>query len=422
MNTLLTREELAAQCEAWRAQNVKIVFTNGCYDVLHSGHVELLQAARAMGDILIVAINSDASVRRLKGPTRPVNGEEARAFVLAALGCVDAVCVFEEDTPVETIAVLRPDIHVKGGDYRPDDLPEAATVRAHGGEIRIVPLREGYSTTNTLKKLSALQHGQNFRAVIIIPARWASTRFPGKPLAELGGKTVIERVVEAALQTSAEKPVWVATDDDRIAETIERSFLPHDARVARTDASCATGTDRLAQSLRDVFPQKNENEHRVVVNLQGDEPFVQARHVDALIELMRADRELPMATLATPMPTSQEADPNVVKAVRAHNGDALYFSRAAIPLRRDASDAPQPLLRHIGIYAYTADWLKKMAQLPSSPLEETEKLEQLRALENGQKIRLAVVEGVVNIAIDTPDDLRAAQHYLGTVEIDRTSE
>jgi len=132
----------------------KTVFTNGVFDVLHAGHVRYLAAARELGDLLIVGVNSDASVRRLgKGANRPVNRLEDRAFVLEGLRSVDAVVAFEEDTPEALIAALRPDIHVKGGDYRVEDLPEARIVHSYGGEVVILPLLEGRSTTNTLRRL-----------------------------------------------------------------------------------------------------------------------------------------------------------------------------------------------------------------------------------------------------------------------------
>lgn len=419
MLKILSRAELQNRAEQWRAAGRKIVFTNGCYDVLHAGHVQLLQAAKGFGDVLVLGLNSDASVRRLKGETRPVNGQEARAFVLAALECVDAVCIFEEDTPVETIEALRPNIHVKGGDYVPDDLPEAAAVRAGGGEVRIVPLLQGFSTTGTLAKLKTWRDTANeaFAAHIVIPARYGSTRFPGKPLADLNGRTVIERVVAAALRTSAQKPVWVATDDDRIAAVVEERFASDEARVARTSPDCATGTDRIAEALAQVCPEQGrpESAGRVaIVNLQGDEPFLDPAHVDALIELMRADATLLMATLAVPITDlEQETDPNVVKVACAQNGDALYFSRSTIPFAREGS---AQRLRHIGIYGYGTQWLLRMAGLPPTPLEETEKLEQLRALENGVTVRVAVVKNVVPIAIDTPEDLSKAQAYLKSIE------
>lgn len=401
-----TREELASQLKARKAAGEKIVFTNGCFDLLHVGHIDLLQRARDMGDFLVVGLNSDASVQRLKGPNRPIHPQDARARVMAALGCVDAVVVFEEDTPVETIEILKPSIHVKGGDYWPEDLPEATAVRAGGGEVRIVPFVEGFSTTRALEKQATVAATQ---AVIVIPARYGSTRFPGKPLVELAGQTVISRVVRATLQTTASKPVLVATDDIRIAVEISANFSSQDAVAVMTSPDCHTGTDRLAEAIREQF---GEPEYRlVVVNVQGDEPFIEPEHIDSLISLMNEDAGLQMATLATPiLDKALESDPNAVKAVISKEGKALYFSRSPIPFDRNGQGAT--LHRHLGIYAYDARWLLKMAALPPSPLEEIEKLEQLRALENGAAIGIAVVENVVPIAIDTPQDLERAEIFL----------
>lgn len=134
----------------------KLVFTNGVFDILHVGHVRYLAAARMLGDLLIVGVNSDDSVRRLgKGPNRPINGAEDRCEVLRALRSVDAVIPFEEDTPERLIRALKPEVHVKGGDYRIEDLPEAAVVAEYGGEVRILPLVPGRSTTEALKRLGA---------------------------------------------------------------------------------------------------------------------------------------------------------------------------------------------------------------------------------------------------------------------------
>jgi rfaE bifunctional protein nucleotidyltransferase chain/domain len=130
----------------------RLVFSNGCFDLLHRGHVEILYAARSFGDALVVGLNSDASVRRLKGEGRPVVSEEDRAYVLAGLACVDAVALFDEDTPLELILALRPDVLVKGGDYAEDSIVGAAEVRAAGGEVRTVPLVAGRSTTNILER------------------------------------------------------------------------------------------------------------------------------------------------------------------------------------------------------------------------------------------------------------------------------
>jgi len=138
----------------WRAaQTGRVVFTNGVFDLLHPGHVDVLYGARACGDLLIVGINSDDSVRRLKGPARPVRSAADRAYLLAALAVVDCVAVFEQDTPLELIELLTPDVIVKGGDYDPDMVVGAVETRARGGSVVIIPLTPGHSTTATIAKL-----------------------------------------------------------------------------------------------------------------------------------------------------------------------------------------------------------------------------------------------------------------------------
>jgi len=130
-----------------------IVFTNGCFDLVHAGHVRSLEAAKAFGDVLVVGINSDDSVRRLKGPSRPVVPERDRAEVVASLRPVDYAVIFEDDTPIPTLEALEPDVHVKGGDYRVEDLPETPVVRAHGGRVEVVPFVEGLSTTDIIRRI-----------------------------------------------------------------------------------------------------------------------------------------------------------------------------------------------------------------------------------------------------------------------------
>lgn len=153
----MERSELAEELEKVKSAGKTVVFTNGCFDILHIGHVRYLQDARALGDVLVIGVNDDDSVRRLKGPDRPINYELDRAELLAAFECVDYVSLFDEDTPVELIQALRPDVHVKGGDYRPDDLPEAKVVRSYGGQVKIISFSitdtEGRSTTNVINKM-----------------------------------------------------------------------------------------------------------------------------------------------------------------------------------------------------------------------------------------------------------------------------
>jgi rfaE bifunctional protein nucleotidyltransferase chain/domain len=147
-------DAFAGFARALRAEGKRVVFTNGVFDILHVGHVRYLQAARALGDALLVGVNSDASVRRLKGPTRPMNPEDERAEVIAALACVDGACVFGEDTPHAMIAAVLPHVHAKGGDYAsPDALPETPLVRSLGGEVVILPMTPGRSTTGLLRRI-----------------------------------------------------------------------------------------------------------------------------------------------------------------------------------------------------------------------------------------------------------------------------
>lgn len=154
MATIFSRTDLEAFAADLRRSGRRVVFTNGVFDILHVGHVRYLQAARALGDALIVGINADASVRRLKGPTRPVNTENERAEVIAALSCVDGVCIFGEDTPHALIELVRPTIHAKGGDYQsPDALPETPLVRSLGGNVVILPLVQDRSTTRLIAKM-----------------------------------------------------------------------------------------------------------------------------------------------------------------------------------------------------------------------------------------------------------------------------
>lgn len=147
---IVRREDLPALLDARRARGERIVFTNGCFDVLHVGHARCLAEARALGDVLVVGLNSDRSVRALKGQYRPIVPEDERAEMLAHLACVDYVCIFDEDHPDALIEVVRPDVHAKGGDYNEEDLPEAPVVRKYGGRIAIMPLVVGKSTTNII--------------------------------------------------------------------------------------------------------------------------------------------------------------------------------------------------------------------------------------------------------------------------------
>ena len=153
---IMIREDLQRRCNIWRAAGQRIVFTNGCFDILHTGHIDYLAHAASLGSRLVVGVNSSASVSRLKGPERPLNSEADRALALAALLVVDAVCVFEEDTPLELIQLLQPDVLAKGGDYTPATIVGAGFVQEQGGEVAVIPFVEGYSTTNLIAKIRSL--------------------------------------------------------------------------------------------------------------------------------------------------------------------------------------------------------------------------------------------------------------------------
>lgn len=246
--------------------------------------------------------------------------------------------------------------------------------------------------------------------VVAIPARYASTRLPGKPLAALAGVSMVAHVARRALAAGA-REVWVATDDDRITAALE-GF--DGVRVAMTRADHASGTDRLAECAR----QAGWGDEDIVVNLQGDEPFAPAAGIRAVAATLAASGA-PMATLATPVEDAPTLfDPNVVKLVRNAQGDALYFSRAPIPWHRDAFARsrdvlpPGQWLRHIGIYGYRAGFLQRFAAMPPGTLEQVESLEQLRVLEAGFRIAVSLSPEPFPPGIDTPEDLARADALM----------
>lgn len=155
-NKIMSADELVRHCNMWRTKNYKIVFTNGCFDILHHGHLDLMAKAADQGNKLVVGVNSDASVKRLKGFERPINHEQDRAFQLASLLCVDAVYIFEEDTPADLIRMVKPDVLVKGGDYTIDTIVGADFVTANGGSVEIIPFVEGYSTSSLIQHIKKL--------------------------------------------------------------------------------------------------------------------------------------------------------------------------------------------------------------------------------------------------------------------------
>lgn len=240
--------------------------------------------------------------------------------------------------------------------------------------------------------------------VAIIPARYASTRFPGKPLAVLGGKPVIQRVYEQV--SSVVNEVHVATDDERIRQCVER-FGGH-AVMTRSDHK--SGTDRIEEAA-----EKTGTTADVIINVQGDEPFIQPSQIKTLMQLFdNADTQI--GTLGKPFDSMEAVlNPNSPKIVTDRQGFALYFSRSAIPFVRGTQQAEWltrfPYLKHLGIYAYRRDVLRQVTQLPQSPLEQAESLEQLRWLENGYRIRVGLTD-TETVGIDTPEDLERAEAFL----------
>lgn len=159
---LIEKNMVAETCAKIRSTGAKIVFTNGCFDILHVGHVRYLSAAKKLGDVLIVGLNTDASVKMLKGESRPVNNEKDRAEILLGLKAVDYVVLFGERTAENLIAQVKPDVYVKGGDYTIEQIPEARIVQSYGGTVKLIDFVSGYSTTGTIEKLAAaseINHG-----------------------------------------------------------------------------------------------------------------------------------------------------------------------------------------------------------------------------------------------------------------------
>ena len=235
------------------------------------------------------------------------------------------------------------------------------------------------------------------KIVGIIPARYASIRFPGKPLALLAGRPMILHVLDAARAAARLDAVVVATDDARIAEVVRSAG----GEAVETSPFAASGTDRLAEAARRISAD-------AYVNVQGDEPLMSPENVDRVVATLLAGSDRPLATLAIPMPASDANDPNVVKVAVARDGRALYFSRAAIPYFRQGAPAYR---KHLGLYAYRAATLAAVAQLPPSPLETAESLEQLRWLEAGYSLWVGEA-ATDSIGVDTPEDLARVESLL----------
>lgn len=238
----------------------------------------------------------------------------------------------------------------------------------------------------------------------VIPARYASTRFPGKPLAMLGGKTVIQRVYEQAASVLSE--VYVATDDERILSAVEA----FGGRAVMTRADHQSGTDRIEEAV-----EKTGTQADVIINVQGDEPFIQPSQIKTLMALFD-DPQTQIGTLGKRFDSMDAvSNPNSPKIVTDHRGFALYFSRSVIPFIRgietDEWLSHYPFLKHLGVYAYRRKVLAEVTRLPQGQLEKAESLEQLRWLENGYRIRVGLTD-VETVGIDTPADLERAEQFL----------
>jgi len=246
--------------------------------------------------------------------------------------------------------------------------------------------------------------------VAVIPARYGSTRLPGKALADVSGVPMVVRVWRQASKARFLSRVIVATDDERIVSVVREA-----GGIAEMTASThQSGTDRIAEVARQIPAD-------IYLNVQGDLPFIAPEDLDALAAPMRADASIPMATIATPIVDEDEwRNPNVVKVVCDDRANALYFSRSPIPFWRDGSALPAAALRHIGVYGSRRDFLLEFASWPPARLEQIEKLEQLRATERGHRIR--VVKSVApSLEIDTPEDLKRANDLQRANDLTRAS-
>ncbi|MBR1673147.1 MAG: 3-deoxy-manno-octulosonate cytidylyltransferase [Fretibacterium sp.] len=235
----------------------------------------------------------------------------------------------------------------------------------------------------------------------VIPARWASSRLPGKPLADLCGKPMIQHVYERAKLSDALSGVVVATDDERVLNAV-RAF---GGEAVMTSLKHPNGSSRAEEAAR-KYPMTAD----AVINIQGDEPLLNPMMIDEVAGAL-AEPEVTCATLCRPLAEEDRTNPNVVKVVMSRTGDALYFSRSLIPYPRHEPSVP--LYQHIGIYGYSVDFLRLYVTLPMTPLAEAESLEQLKVLEHGYKIRVKVTACLdPGRGVDTPEDLEFVRGCL----------
>ena len=238
------------------------------------------------------------------------------------------------------------------------------------------------------------------KVIGVIPARYASTRFEGKPLALLGGKPMVQHVYERAAESELLEQLIVATDDERIRDAV----IAFGGNVVMTSREHRSGTDRVAEAAASTDAD-------VIVNIQGDEPFVSPLVLDQLVRPFRGRPDLEMSTLCRRIDESAPlSDPNVVKVVRDRSGFALYFSRSLIPQPRNPS--AHVAWEHIGLYAYRREFLLRLSRMEPTPLEQAEGLEQLRVLENGHRIMVVSTENHIGLSVDTPEELERAKQRL----------
>ncbi|HZP82313.1 MAG TPA: 3-deoxy-manno-octulosonate cytidylyltransferase [Chthonomonadaceae bacterium] len=240
------------------------------------------------------------------------------------------------------------------------------------------------------------------RIVGLIPARLASTRLPDKPLLDILGWPMVRHVWERARRAQGVSEVAIATPDAEIVRAVEA----FGARAILTSPAHRSGTDRLAEAARHLSLGPDD----IVINIQGDEPLLEPAAIEAVVTPLLADPDLPMASLMCPCPESERDNPACVKVVCALNGYALYFSRARLPFPRNP-DGPALVMQHVGLYAYRRHFLATFASLPPTPLEQTEALEQLRALEHGYRIGMVRIE-TAPVGVDTPEDLENARRLM----------
>ncbi len=240
----------------------------------------------------------------------------------------------------------------------------------------------------------------------IIPARWGSTRFPGKPLYPIAGKPLIQHVWERCCETRRLDAVIIATDDMRIAE----AAFAFGAEVALTSPDCPSGTDRVAE-----VAARLEKTFSAVINIQGDEPTIPPALIDRLAAQLKKDSGLQMVTAASVVSDPEDVrNPNCVKVILAKNGDALYFSRSVIPCPFANDEGGIVYYRHQGIYGYRRDFLKRFVRWAPSGYERAERLEQLRALEHGIRIRVVIAEGE-SLGVDAPADVARVEERLAAM-------